>query len=628
MSRCDASILLTLAAALAAGGCSPRASAPERTVVLGRGKAASPASPAMPGVNVPAIKVDTVGYPTAWRKLAVFNVEPREVKVVDAGSGAPVLGVAPAAIRAHGRDAASGDEVWLVDFSELRTPGRYRVTGAGATSDPFVVADDPYGEAMVAGLKSFYFQRCRLALGLPHARWAGRDYVRQAPCHDHDKVGLDLLGYPAEQRWGRPEAGWHDAGNYDMYVPSTAPAAHALLLAYEAAPRLFTDKQLDIPESGNGVPDLLDEARWGLRWVLSMQEPSGAFRHREAVMASSPEAPPDRDDTTRWIAGPSTAATAKAVATLALAARIYAPHDRAFARRCEQAAHQGWAWLVDHPERVRADGKGAEQPLWDDEPGNSDVGARLLAATEMWRSFREPAALAAARALLAEPEAQPAAVLKGSWANLSGWALATLALDERTPAPLRAEAGKRLRAAAETLRATAAGDGYLCTSALEDYYWASNANLMERARLLAVVARLEPDAGWALELAREQWHWVLGRNPNGYSMVTRVGKGPDRLYHMEWGPHEPPPPGFLIGGPNAVEMGLLAPGAPAKALLWHNPKPLRSGLPAGSAWHWQQSDLWDAGFVAEGQWDNGWWAVTEPDILYSANFVLAAASVR
>ena len=71
-----------------------------------------------------------------------------------------------------------------------------------------------------------------------------------------------------------------------------------------------------------------------------------------------------------------------------------------------------------------------------------------------------------------------------------------------------------------------------------------------------------------------------------------------------------------------------APGAPAKALLWQNPKPLRSGLPAGTLWHWQQTDLWDAGFVAEEQWDNGWWAVTEPDILYSANFVLAAASVR
>ncbi len=102
-----------------------------------------------------------------------------------------------------------------------------------------------------------------------------------------------------------PDAGWHDAGNFDMYVPSTAPTAQSLLLAYEWAPTAFTDKQLDIPESGNGTPDILDEAKWGLVWVLSMQEPGGAFRHREAVMESSPELPADKDRSVRWVAGPS-----------------------------------------------------------------------------------------------------------------------------------------------------------------------------------------------------------------------------------------------------------------------------------------------------------------------------------
>jgi hypothetical protein len=110
-------------------------------------------------------------------------------------------------------------------------------------------------------------------------------------------------------------------------------------------------------------------------------------------------------------------------------------------------------------------------------------------------------------------------------------------------------------------------------------------------------------------------------------MVTRVGKGPTRLYHMEWGPHEPPPPGFLIDGPNATALGFLAPGAPAKALLWDNPEPTRTGLPAHSLWHWRQSDLWDGGFLAEDEWKRGWWCVTEPDILYSGNFVLAGTSL-
>ena len=90
---------------------------------------------------------------------------------------------------------------------------------------------------------------------------------------------------------------------------------------------------------------------------------------------------------------------------------------------------------------------------------------------------------------------------------------------------------------------------------------------------------------------------------------------------------EPPPPGFLVDGPNAMNASWLAPGAPAKALLWENPKPLRSGLPPGTLWHWRQSDLWDGGFVDDGQWGDGWWLVVEPDILYSANFVIAGALV-
>ena len=100
------------------------------------------------------------------------------------------------------------------------------------------------------------------------------------------------------------------------------------------------------------------------------------------------------------------------------------------------------------------------------------------------------------------------------------------------------------------------------------------------------------------------------------------------MYHMEWGPIEPPPPGFLLGGPNSQNMGFLAPGAPAKALLWDNPEKMRTGLDAHAMWHWRQSDLWDGNFVPEGEWTEGWWAVSEPDILYSANLVLAGVSVR
>jgi endoglucanase len=627
-------VLWTCAAAavVGAGACAgvsgPKSnSSSVKTVELSQFRGDRKAAPAVPGKNVPAIKVNTVGYPTAWPKLAVFNLEPKGATLKDAG-GKVVWTASEKDITDKGLDESSQDPVWQVDFSALKTPGEYHFELGEAKSDAFKIGDHLYQKAVDAGLKSFYFQRTRTALQLPYAEWEGSKFVRAKPSHVHENVGWDLEDYPAKKHKFKVEGGWHDAGNFDMYVPSTAPTAQALLMAYDWAPEKWKDKELNIPESGNGIPDILDETKWGLIWVLSMQVESGAFRHREAVMESSPEGPADQDMSDRWIAGVSSAGTAKAVGCLALAARVYEKWDKAFAQRCEKAAKAGWEFLQTHPQRILADGKGADQPLWDDEDDITDTGSKFVAAAEMWRTFRDKAALEQVKKLMKEPEATPEGLLDGAWGNLTRWGLATLALDKDTPKDVRDDADKKLLAAAELMTPRIEGkDGYRVAHEPKDYYWASNSNLMEKAHVIAVAARLHPEKKNLVEAVRDQWHWILGRNPNGYSMITRVGKGPDRLYHMEWGTMEPPPPGFLVGGPNAMEMGYLAPGAPAKAILWDNPRPLSSGLPPGSLWHWQQSDLWDSGFAADGDWKDGWWCVSEPDIYYSANFVLVGATL-
>ena len=496
---------------------------------------------AAPPESIPAIKVNTVGYPSGWRKIGIFNVEPIDPLVREVG-GEVVLRLGRKQIIQQGMDAASRDPVWQVDFSELQRPGRYVLASAFGDSAPFEIGEAVYERALIAGQKSFYFQRTRTALQAPFAMWDGRAYLRNQPSHVHGEVGWDLNEYPARGRRFALEGGWHDAGNFDIYVPSLAPAAQALLMAYEWAPERFVDGALEIPESGNGIPDLLDEVRWGLRWVLSMQETAGegagAFRHRESVIDTSPEGPADRDTTVRWVAGVSTAATAKAVAVLALAARVYRPWDLGFAERCALAARRGWAFLQAHPQHIRADRRaGGAQPLWDDEPSYTDVGARFVAAVELWRSFRDRSALQLAETLVKDaPETRADSVLRGAWANLSRWGLVGLALDPQTPDGLRREVQARLLELAEQLRARIEqDDGYRCASATDDYYWGHNSNLMEKAHLLAVAARLDPQRTWLVEAARDQWHWVLGRNPCGYSMVTGVGRGPARIYHLEWG---------------------------------------------------------------------------------------------
>jgi endoglucanase len=595
------------------------------------------ARPAMPGQNVPAIKVDTVGYPSAWAKVAILNRAPSEVTLVNE-QGTVVYRVPADKIRSLGVDAASKDEVWHADFSEFKGAGRFTLRNGEAKSDPFSIGEGLYRTALVAAQKMFYFQRTRTKLEKPYAVWEKDEFTRAGVSHAHDEVGWLFEDFPEKKRRVKLDAGWHDAGNYDMYVPSTAPSAHGLLRAYERHPELYADKDTLIPESGNGVPDLLDEARWGIRWVLSMQSEDGGFRVREAneMIGEPGNVPADRDRTARWVDRVGSASTGKGCAMAAAAARVYKKFDPAFAARSEAAAKRAWAWLAAHPERVMVEpvGRAAKlQPyqLWDDGPAvKSDVGARFVAATEMWKSFQLPEALERVRALLQDPGTGPYQYPYGSWTNLTRWAMMTLVDDARTPADVREEAKKRLLTAAMSMKGQAETDGYLCATKAADYYWGSNSNLLEKTELLLTAARLEPkEFAWAAQAARNQWHWILGRNPNGFSMVTRVGKGPEALYHAEWGPKFPAvPPGYLIDGPNYHDVPFFAPGAPAKAVLWEAPMALSSGVPKGGMWHWAQSDLWEGGFVPKEEWGLGWWFVTEPDIFFNMNLVLVAAEMQ
>ena len=596
------------------------------------------AAPAMPGKNVPAIKVDTVGYPASWRKLAIFNVAPKNPRLVDE-QGKVVHEIGPTQITEKGLDRSSQDLVWQVDFTEFRTPGRYVIEADGAQSDAFTIAErSTYRAALIAAQKMFYFQRTRTKLEKPYAVFEGDEFTRAGVSHAHADVGWLFEDYPHKKRRIELDAGWHDAGNFDMYVPSTAPSAHGLLRAYEARPQLFADRDTNIPESGNGIPDVLDEAAWGLRWVLSMQAEDGGFRVREAndVIASPGNVPADQDRTVRWVDRVGSASTGKGCALAAAAARVYKQFDPKLAARAEQAAKKSWAWLESHPERVMVPpvGKAATEnlyQLWDDGPMvKTDVGARFVAATEMWITFRLPAALERLKKLFAHAETGPYQMPYGSWTNLTRWGMQALAFDAASPPELREEAKKRLLTAALSMKGQVEQDGYRCATQPSDYYWGSNPNLMEKTELLLTAAKLDPAGfAWAAEAARDQWHWILGRNPNGFSMVTRVGKGPTALYHAEWGPKYPKvPPGYLVDGPNHKDMSFLAPKAPAKAVLWEAPHDLTSGVKKGELWHWAQSDLWEAGFIPKDSWEKGWWCVTEPDIFYNMGLVAIAAAMQ
>jgi len=645
----------------------------------GAALAAGTAAPAQPGVNTSLVKVDTVGFTPLARKLAVVNLpdgylrpaSPANnaydfsiVEVTASGQarpGGPAWSAGAGDLAFKGKDPASGDECWQVDFTGLTLCGRYiaRLTkvadlcrdprvdcvklppplpslkdlGVDArflASSPFDIAPTAYARALVAAQKMFYYQRDRTALKEPCTLWGpdDDDYTRATAPHTYGDVGWLLDAYPKKTARWPVQKGWFDAGNLDIYVPSEAPSAQTLLLAYDLAPQAFGDAN-GIPESGNGIPDILDEAAWGLDWVAAMQTPEGSFRAREAVMTLGevPEGPADLDRTTRWVSGIGSASTAKACAALALAARVFRPFDAARAAAYARGAQNAWAWLQAHPDKVAlANPRGCDQPLWDDGADQpAEAGCRAAAAFEMWHSFKLAAALEDLRARWGDPQLGSEG-LGGGWPNIGRFAVLGVALDPEAPEGMRAEARRRLFAAVDPLRDRVDKDGYRCALRTDEYYWGSPCVLLEKASLLALAARLDPEGhAWAREAALDQWHWVLGRNANAYSLVSRVGFGPTRIYHSEWGKKRVPPPGYLVDGPNYGSAPFLAPGMPAKALLWFSPTDLASGAKAGDPWHNDQQDLWQGGFLRQDQWGVGWWVVSEVDVYYNANLVLAGA---
>lgn len=184
-----------------------------------------------------------------------------------------------------GFDADSQEELWRGDFTPFHLLGLYRVkVGDRGFSFPFSISRNVNQRLTVTASRWLYLQR------------SGIDVVDEITGvkHREDHKSLALLrdaGGVHRHHRVDTSGGWWDAGDYGRYVPSAASTIMSLLYAYHFNPRLFADGSLHIPESGNGVPDLLDEMRWELNWLLKMQRSDGAVHHKTATRDYSEKDP-------------------------------------------------------------------------------------------------------------------------------------------------------------------------------------------------------------------------------------------------------------------------------------------------------------------------------------------------
>ena len=528
-------------------------------------------TPPAAAIETPAIRVNQVGYLPGATKLATYVTEatdPVGWELLDADGAV----VASGQTTPHGLDSAAGQEVQLIDFSGYRTPGQgYSLRVGEDISFPFAVDPGIYDQLAIDALRFFYHQRSGEPIDAQYvgdawARPAGHDAAAPGGGDSSVTCRNDACDYSLDVT-----GGWYDAGDHGKYVVNGGIAAWQLLWVYERAAQSagesspwLADGTLDIPESGNGVADVLDEARHEVEFLLAMQVPQGEELagmvhhkiHDEAWTGMLTM--PDQDTEPRLLSPPSTAATLNMAAVAAQAARIWAEIDPGFADTALQAAESAYAAALAHPREFASSLSSQGGGPYND---NNLEDEFLWAAAELFTTTGEQTYLDDIGASELFVDGTDAVRLGGfGWQNVGALGLIRLAL---TPSELpeadREHASQTIIDAADALVGVLENQGYRLPYQPGglNYVWGSNGQLLNSASVLLAAHDLTGGSQYT-GAALEAMDYVLGRNALGISYVTGYGSYyAQNQHHRFWAnqldasrPH--PPAGSLAGGPNSA----------------------------------------------------------------------------
>ena len=481
------------------------------------------------------LRVNQVGYRPADKKtvVAAERMAGMPFDVVDEVSGAVVFS---GSFGEAMFDEATQTNVCRGDFTEVVMEGIYHIAVKAddeeRVSYSFTVAENVYDELFAASVRMLTLQRC----GDELTKEIGGEFAHPA-CH----VDMAIVYGTDEKR--DVSGGWHDAGDYGRYVVPGAKAAMDLMLTCEMGGALAVSDALGLPESGNGIPDLLDEARWELEWLFKMQNEAGGAYHKVSGY-NFPGTVMPQEETAQLVLSPvSAAATGDFAAVMAKAAVVYKDIDAAFAEKCKAAAHSAWVYLMDCGELTGftnpADVFTGEYP---DEIVTDEL---FFAAAEIMLCDQAAGGETEESVRKVVEEALAGEVIPGlGWIDTGAYALYDLAVAEIDP-----RAAELLAAATDDIVALAEKDGYGCSMGV-NYPWGSNMTVAGNGMLLLMAERVNPGKVYT-ETAKAQLDVLLGLNGMDYCYVTGFGT----LSTAD--PHHRPSqaighavPGMLAGGPN------------------------------------------------------------------------------
>ena len=513
--------------------------------------------------------VNQIGYTPSGQKLVIVRnesekVHSKEFKVIDTATNKEVFS---APLKDSVKNSSAGEYNAYGDFSEFKKPGSYLIrTSDDGDSAPFVIKEQIYQDVLPQVFGMLYMQRCGCELP---KQYAG-DFSHPA-CHTQKariygtNQELDITG------------GWHDAGDYGRYVVPGAMTMADLLLAYEKHPEStrfdgFNDSKLfHIPESNNGIPDLLDEVRYEAEFLLKMQAADGGVYHKITCANFPGDVMPEAEKDQLFVMPVSTTATGDFAAVMAKFSVAYRPYDERFANQCLDASKKAFSFLEANPSIIEF--KNPSDIATGEYPDGNDSDERMWAAAELYRATNDQHYHDAFKSLI---QSNPPMGL--GWQDMGIFGVVTyLDTKGKTDSELKARLKKELLNKSNQLIETAKKDGYRI-SMTNTYEWGSNLAVANQAMLIALASSYENEPKSSLDsqvVIEDHLHYLFGRNPMAICYVT--GFGTTSAQH----PHHristvvgAPIPGMLVGGPNSkledpYAASVLSGKAPAKCYADH-----------------------------------------------------------
>ena len=592
--------------------------------------------------NIPEsnfIKVDQFGYPSGAEKVAVIS-DPQDgyneadeftpgniYQIIEWTSGNVVFTGSPQVWNGGATASLSGDRGWWFDFSSVIAPGTYYVydVANNVRSYEFEINDNVYNNALKAAGRMFYYNRCGIEKVAPYAEG---DWIYNGAAFLQQDSNCRFYLTPNDASTEKDlSGGWFDAGDFNKYTTYTYSTVNDLLWAYRENPNAFGD-DWNIPESGNGIPDILDEIKWELDWLMKMNNADGSTHIKMGSVSfdDNTETPPDDNIDDRYY-GPTCSSASIAVAGIfAHASTVYDdfPSFSSFAQNLRNRAETSWNYVL--PALINTN----QLDIACDDGTIKSGDADWTIAFQLERAITSAVYLFEATGKNVYSQYISSNITDGGLPITIGYwdyynieindALLLYTILPGADAITVNQITNSIQTAVSNNWNDFFGfnpDGDLYRGYLPEYYWGSNKQVSSMGILNQLLIKYGINPSNNLSFGRralEMAHYIHGVNPQGITYLTNMyNLGGDNcaneMYHgwfadgSQWDnvfTSSGPPPGYLTGGAN---QGFRLPILP------------QVNQPPQKSYFDYNSDFPDSS-----------WVVTEPAIYYQAAYVRLMAN--